>query len=281
MANAWACCAEPVQGASLSAMIDPRLSALLLERIVARRVPGRMLVVGLCGAQGAGKSTLSAHLAAELAAQGRRVAVLSLDDLYLSRAERLQLAAAVHPLFATRGVPGTHDVALGLATLAALDRGEAAPLPRFDKAADERCAPADWPCAPPGTEVLLFEGWCLGARPQPDVTAPVNALEASEDPQGRWRGHANAMLGGTYQHLFARLDLLVLLAAPGWEVVGRWREQQEAALRQHGGAAVMDPAQVQRFIQHYERLTRWILVEMPERADLVVRLGPEREGLVL
>jgi D-glycerate 3-kinase len=261
-------------------MIDPRLTDAILQRIEAPRPEG-LLVVGICGAQGSGKSTLVAQLAQRLVEAGTRVATLSLDDLYLTRAERRQLAAEVHPLFATRGVPGTHDVALGLETIAALERGEAAPLPRFDKAHDDRAPCTDWPQAPAEAQVLLLEGWCLGARPQPDVAAPVNALEADEDPQAVWRSHANAALAGAYQALPARIDLLVLLAAPGWEVVAQWREQQEAGLRVSGGPAVMDPAGVTRFIQHYERLTRWILAEMPERADLTVRLDANREILGL
>ena len=259
---------------------DPRLIDAILSRIPPAP-PGRMAVLGICGAQGSGKTTLVAALAKRLAGAGRRVASLSLDDLYLTRAERLWLAGAVHPLFATRGVPGTHDIMLGLETIAALDRGEAAALPRFDKSTDDRAPVAHWPRAPAETQVLLLEGWCLGAVPQGDVSAPANALETAEDPQGIWRAHANAALAGDYQRLFARIDSLILLAAPDWGVVAGWREQQEAQLRANGGAQVMDPAQIARFIQHYERLTRWILAEMPARADLTVRLGPQREVLAL
>lgn len=260
-------------------MIDPRLTNAILARIAQARSASHraLLVVGICGAQGSGKSTLVARLAALLGEDGVRVATLSLDDLYLPRAERQRLAAEVHPLFATRGVPGTHDIALGMATIAALQRGEGAPLPRFSKAADDRVPVSEWPHAAADCEVLLLEGWCLGARPQTDVTEPVNSLEAEEDPQAVWRNYANAALAGDYQALFARLDLLVLLAAPDWPVVARWREQQEAELRAIGGPAVMSSAEVTRFIQHYERLTRWILQEMPDRADLVVRLGEGRE----
>ncbi len=275
VAIALACCAEAVQGASLLSMTDHRLTAAILQRIETARQPG-LLVVGICGAQGCGKTTLVAHLSAQLERSGVRTAALSLDDLYKTRAERQRLAAEVHPLFSTRGVPGTHDVALGLETISALERGEAAPLPRFDKAADDRMPRSEWPVAPANTQVLLLEGWCLGARPQNDVAVPVNALEASEDSQALWRGHANAALGDEYQRLFARIDLLILLAAPGWEVVAEWREQQEAELRLKGGTAVMSPAELTRFIQHYERLTRWILAEMPGRADLTVRLDSNR-----
>lgn len=262
-------------------MIDPRLTDAILSRIEFalsqdHRTP---LVVGISGAQGSGKTTLVSQLATQLEASGMRVAALSLDDLYLTRAERQRLAAEVHPLFATRGVPGTHDVALGLDLIATLEHGEAAPLPRFDKASDDRSPEADWPKAPASTQVLLLEGWCLGALPEEDVTEPVNALEASEDPQVVWRAHVNAALADDYQRLFARIDLLVFLAAPDWEVVAGWRGQQEADLRAKGGSAVMSPAEVTRFIQHYERLTRWLLAEMPNRADLTVRLGQSRELL--
>jgi D-glycerate 3-kinase len=239
----------------------------------------QLFTLGLCGAQGSGKSTLVAALAKALTAQGVRVATLSLDDLYLPRAARQKLASEVHPLFATRGVPGTHDLALGLAMLDALRRGEPAPLPRFAKATDNPLPEADWPRAPADTQVLLFEGWCIGARPQAGaaLSEPANALEAAEDPVGTWRGHVNTALAGDYQTLFAQLQKLVLLAAPNWEVVAHWREQQEAELRSSGGTAVMSPVAVTRFIQHYERLTRWVLAEMPGRADMVVRLGNERE----
>jgi D-glycerate 3-kinase len=261
---------------------DPHLLEHLAARVeVWRERHQGLFVLGICGAQGSGKTTLAAALAARLAGAGVRVARLSLDDLYLTRAARQQLAGKVHPLFATRGVPGTHDVALGMATIAALARGEPVAMPRFDKAQDDRAAPGTWPLAPAGTQVLLFEGWCLGAAPEPDVSDPINALETDEDPSGAWRRHANAALAGPYAALFAQVHRLVLLAAPGFEVVARWREEQEAQLRVQGGPAVMTPNEVSRFIAHYERLTHWILAEMPGRADLTVRLGRGREVLDL
>lgn len=233
--------------------------------------------IGIAGAQGSGKSTLVRDLTASLAAEGLKVAALSLDDLYLTKAERLALAREVHPLFATRGVPGTHDVALGLSTIAALRNGEPARLPRFDKGRDDRAPERDWPAAPAGTQVLLLEGWCLGATPQPaaELALPVNGLEAAEDAEGTWRRHANAALAGDYQALWRQVDRLLFLAAPDWAVVAEWREQQEAELRRHAPGP-MAPAEVARFIQHYERLTRWMLAELPARADLTLRLDQQR-----
>ena len=261
---------------------DRQLLETLQSRITAALpANGSLLVVGLCGAQGSGKSTLAAALVAALGQEGLAAATLSLDDLYLTRAERQQLARRIHPLLATRGVPGTHDVALGLQTIAALERGAAAAMPRFDKGLDDRAAQTSWSHAPAQCRVLLLEGWCVGAAPQAAaaLAAPVNALEQCEDPQGIWRSYANTALAGAYRALFVRIDRLILLAAPGWEVVAQWREEQELPLRAAGAAQAMDPAELARFIQHYERLTRWILDEMPARADLTVRLGPGREVL--
>lgn len=239
----------------------------------------RLLVVGICGAQGSGKSTLAAALAGRLIAHGLPTAVLSLDDLYKTRAERQAMARTDHPLFATRGVPGTHDIALGLATIAALERGEPALLPRFDKGCDDRAPPDRWDRAPAGTRVLLFEGWCVGARPQTEaeLASPVNALERDEDPDGLWRRTSNTCLAGPYRTLFDRIDRLILLAAPGFDVVLRWRIEQEQPLRRAGLG--MDDATIARFIRHYERLTRHILTEMPERADLTLQLDAQRRTI--
>lgn len=245
------------------------------------------LVVGLCGSQGSGKSTLAEGLVDRLAAQGRRAAILALDDLYLPGAARAALARDVHPLLRTRGVPLTHDVALGQRLIADLRAGRPVRMPRFDKAADEP-APADaWaPVAPP-LDVILFEGWCVGARPQADaaLAAPVNALERDEDADGRWRRAVNAALAGPYAALFGAIDRQVLLAAPGFDVVRGWRLEQEEALGRRLAAAgadrsgLMDAAAIDRFVQHYERLTRAILAEMPGRADLVIPLDADRRPL--
>lgn len=249
----------------------------------------RPTVLGLCGAQGSGKSTAASAVAAMLEAEGRTVALLSLDDLYLTLAERQDLARAVHPLLATRGPPGTHDTALGLTVLERLARPGESALPRFDKGLDDRAPVETWPQVAGPADVVLLEGWCVGARPQAEaaLAAPVNALERDEDPDGVWRTYANTALAGLYQALFSRLDRLVLLAAPGFEVVAAWRGEQEVRLRERraaegrGEGRTMTDAGLARFTQHYERLTRHILAEMPGRADLVVRLDPRRTPLNL
>lgn len=262
---------------------DARILAAVHDLIVEtlRDVPQRPVVIGLCGTQASGKSTLARALEAKLSGEGIATATLSLDDLYLTHAERAELARTVHPLLATRGVPGTHDIALGLSVIAALRAGEPVALPRFDKGRDDRAPRGDWPNAPQDCAVLLFEGWCVGATPQEEaaLAEPVNALERDEDAGGQWRAYANAQLAGDYQRLFGTIDRLVLLAAPGFEAVFDWRMQQEQELVGRPGARVMDAAGLARFISHYERLTRHILHEMPARADLLIEIDRDRAPL--
>lgn len=246
---------------------------------LADHVDERMVVLGLSGAQGTGKSTLARLLQRLLdRVCGLRTAVLSLDDLYLTRAARLQRAQAIHPLLETRGVPGTHDVDLGIRVLRRLREGKPIALPRFDKAKDERVPVAEWPPWEGRCDVTILEGWCVGARPQrPDELAtPVNELERIEDPTGDWRWYVNRELGRAYQALFAELDLLVMLRPPSFDHVYAWREEQEARLRAAGGGPeVMTPDAILRFVMHFERLTRFMWEEMPGRADAVVHLGDD------
>jgi len=264
-------------------IVTPAMAAIGQGGRGGRRKP---FVFGICGTQGSGKTTLARKIIRLCEEEGFTAATLSLDDLYLTRREREDLAATVHPLLRTRGVPGTHDMALGLRVLAAMERGEEVALPRFDKAVDDRSPQDQWPAAPAGCDVLVLEGWCLGARPQSakELAEPVNALEHDEDPDGIWRRYANDALAADYQRLFARIDFLLLLAAPDFETVFDWRLQQETELQARSGPeapGVMDANAIARFIRHYERLTRHILTEMPRRADLNVRLARDRSVLAL
>ncbi len=257
------------------------LWAPLAERALAdRRRTGRTIILGLCGPQGSGKSTGAQALQALLREVGARSAILSLDDLYLCKPERALLAAQVHPLFATRGPPATHDVGLGCAVLDALARPGPVRLPRFDKAIDDRAPPEDGPIVDAPVEVVIFEGWCIGARPQPAeaLAEPVNVLEAEADRDGVWRRAVNDALAGPYQDLFGRIDILALLRPPSFEAVFGWRLEQEHKLRARSGGGMTD-GEIARFIQHYERLSRWIAVEAPPRADVVAQLDAARRPL--
>lgn len=279
-APAWPRDPVPMEGIVATPGVRPLLAGWLAARALRARADGLLPVVGLCAAQGAGKSTACAGAQADLAQRGLRVAVLSLDDFYLTHAERQRLAREVHPLLATRGVPGTHDAALLAATLDALRvarEGITVAWPRFDKATDDRAPESNrWQGRP---DLVLLEGWCVGLPPEPQARlgAPLNALERDEDPDGRWRAAANAALAADYARAWQRLDARIALLAPDWAIVARWRAEQERGIAdRHGPGRLRDEAALQRFLAHYERLTRWSFEAMPMRANLVAWLDPAR-----
>lgn len=241
----------------------------------------RPLLVGLSGLQGSGKSTFARALAAAANARAIPCDVLSLDDFYYGRRARQHLARTRHPLFATRGVPGTHDVGLLLHALAAL--GVAGPrrparLPRFDKGRDTRVVPSRWRRVARPPALVVLEGWCVGVPPQDahSLRRAVNALERDEDRDGRWRRAVNAELARAYSLLWRRLDRLVLLQAPSFAVVERWRDEQERALRARGAPRALDHAALHRFLMHYEHLSRHALRTLPPRADIRLVLDEHR-----
>lgn len=239
-----------------------------------------LFVLGIAGSQGSGKSTLGKALAENLCEQGLACEVVSIDDFYLSPQDRQRLAAEVHPLLRVRGVPGTHDAALAIRVIDALRAGEGALLPRFDKANDAPFDKSLWTPVASGLRVLIFEGWCVGANPQPEagLRDPVNTLEAQEDRAGLWRAFVNRQLQGLYRDLFTRLDALIFLAAPDFSVVKDWRLEQERDIAGQG-YAVMDEEGIARFIQFYQRITEWMLEDLPSRADLVARLDRGRQAI--
>ena len=260
-----------IKSATLSSGFPPEAVADALDDAQASGTR----VFGIAGLQGSGKSTLAAQMVALARARGLRAAALSIDDGYLNPGERRRLARTVHPLLATRGPPGTHDVALLCATLDAVRNGDVVRLPRFDKRHDRRRPPSRWPTVGP-LDLLVFEGWCLKMPAEDDaaLAMPVNALERDEDPEGVWRRGCNVALGRDYPTLWARIDRLLWLQPPGFEKVADWRWQQERT-RPSGGAR-LSRAGIDRFVQHFERVSRQALRCLPGIADRTWRLDAER-----
>lgn len=268
-----------------------------LEAFVANRgLPGRFLAdvvdhlspvaawlvdagarrIALSGGQGTGKSTIGACLAELFSHEhDRRCVLLSLDDFYLPRAARLALADTVHPLYRTRGVPGTHDIGLLARTLDALDaRTGCVDVPLFDKSRDDRSGDSQSIRLP--VDIVIVEGWCVGATHQDDAALdhPVNALEREEDSDGHWRREVNARFRRDYEPVFAGFDRLVFLRPPNYDSLFRWRAQQEHELVTRRGSGMTD-GELTRFMQHYERLTRVCLEQLPARADVVIDLDDD------
>jgi D-glycerate 3-kinase len=237
----------------------------------------------IAGLQGTGKSTLSGQMADLAATRGVKVVALSIDDFYLGHAARQRLGREVHPLCATRGVPGTHDVSLACDVLDALAAGRRTALPRFDKIADDRLPEAQWPTVA-HADLTILEGWCLKVPAEDDaaLAEPINALERNEDPDGTWRRWSNDALARDYPALWNRLPRLLFLQGPGFDVVPQWRWQQEQTLQaQHPDRKAMSHAQVLRFVQFFERVSRQAMRTLPGIADRTIRLDAERHPVAM
>lgn len=252
------------------------LNALDQTIAIAReRAGGRVPVVGVAGPQGSGKTTLVKACVDEQA----NTAAFSLDDVYLPQSLRRLLAESVQPLFATRGPPGTHNLLQlneALDGLQAADPDTSTELPAFDKVSDNPLPLKSRPVFRGKPSLILVDGWCLGAEPQTQeaLAVPVNSLEADEDPQCIWRQEVNENLGGAYQGVFGRLDAILYLRAPSFEVIADWRGQQEEGLLGRSLTAA-DRARISRFVAHYERITRYMMAG-GRRVDIEIQLDERR-----
>lgn len=263
---------------------EAALVAGLLSLGLGLRADGSVPVLGVTGLQGSGKSTLAAQLVAAANAQGDSVVALSIDDFYLTRAERRALAATVHPLLGTRGPPGTHDVELACRTIDALrgaGNGEPVAMPAFDKIDDDRLPRPDWPVHIGAPALIVLEGWFLKVPPAapPTLQPALNDTERERDPDGRWRAYCNEALAG-YAPLWDRIDHLVFLQPPGFEVVPGWRWQQERTLQAgNPDRQAMTRGQVLAFIELFERVSRQALDTLPTIADRVIPVDAQRRPL--
>lgn len=257
------------------------LAGHLLDQYAGRIARSRRpYILGLSGLQGSGKSTLARVMKAQAETRGWPTEVLSLDDFYYARSDREALARDVHPLLRSRGVPGTHEIELLMSVLAALPQAsDKLPVshPRFDKGRDTRFPPSRWPRTTRPPRLVIVEGWALGIRPQLQaaLARPVNELERNEDPDGSWRHWVNKQLRG-YQPLWRKFDALIVLQAPSWEIVRRWRGEQEQELLSRHAPLAMDAATLERFLAHFERLSRHALATLPVLADTCVEYDDDR-----
>ena len=214
----------------------------------------KIKIIGITGSQGSGKTTFAQSLVTSLGSRKPLTVSLSLDDFYLSKTARGELAESVHPLLATRGVPGTHETDLlekVLNQVASGGMSKEISVPTFDKARDDR-----GPNKSAYVGKLVLEGWCLGAAAQSvqDLREPVNDLEREEDSSGEWRSWVNSQLQSRYHRLWQKVDFWIRLIPPSFTSVFEWRKKQEEQLDIRKR---MSDTDLKRFIQHYERLTRW------------------------
>jgi len=197
---------------------------------------GKTLFLGLAGGQGSGKTTVTAILKIILEKFfKRKVYVTSIDDFYKTLKDRNQMSKKIHPLFKTRGVPGTHDINLVKKFFYFIKRKKfkKIKLPKFDKSKDDRLNKKYWPNIKKRPEIVILEGWCVGAKSQSNflIKRPINILEKYEDKSLKWRKYVNEKLKKEYKKLFAMIDYFIFMKIPNFKMVFKWRLLQENKLR--------------------------------------------------
>lgn len=239
------------------------------------------LLISINGAQGTGKSTLTLFIKHLIELNTDfHVANISLDDFYFTRLTREKLANDIHPLLITRGVPGTHDMEMIENCLDSLMNRHECTIPVFDKSIDDRLNNDKWVKYNnknhPATEIILFEGWCNNSPYQTaeELIKPINELEENEDKDGSWRSYVNEQLKLYHKKIFNLSDISIMLKAPNFEKVYEWRKLQEEKLQNINktktDSRIMSSNDLNRFIQHFERITRNTLNKLPETADIVI-----------
>ena len=235
-------------------------------------------IIGLTGGQGSGKSTISQILKIILKEGfNLNTVIFSIDDFYKTLQERKAMSKKINPLFLTRGVPGTHNTALLLKCLKSLKSKNFKKflIPKFDKSIDDRLSKMFWQNIKTKPDIVIFEGWCVGASPQKnkDLIAPINVLEKEKDKKRTWRNFVNKELKTRYKKIFKLIDLMIFLKIPSFEYVYKWRLLQEKKLRiTSKGKKTMSNKQVKNFIMFYERITKHMLKNFSKKAKFIINI---------
>ena len=238
----------------------------------------KVKIIGLSGGQGAGKSTITQVLKLILEIKyNLSVVCFSIDDFYKTLSERNSLAKNVNKLFQTRGVPGTHDTNLINKIFINLTKKKFKTvfIPCFDKSRDDRSPKKYWQKIDRKPKIIIFEGWCVGARPQQnkDLLKPINILEKKQDLDLKWRIRVNNELKNDYKKIFNKINMLIFLKVPNFDCVYKWRLLQEKKLKLTSkGKKIMSSLQVRGFIMYYERITIQMLKDLSHKAYAVLHL---------
>ncbi len=238
----------------------------------------KIKTIGLSGGQGSGKSTITGILKLILKKKyGLELCVFSIDDFYKTKSERIKMSKKTHPLFLTRGVPGTHDLNLINKTLNKLKRKnfKTVVIPKFDKSIDDRANKKKWQKIKKRPNIIIFEGWCVGARNQnnKNLKKSLNEIEKKHDIDLKWRKIVNKYLKNQYQKIFKKIDKLVYLKAPNFNYIFKWRLRQEQKLKLTSkNKKIMSKSKVKEFIMFYERITKQMMKDYPKISDLTIFL---------
>ena len=242
----------------------------------------RTLLIGLAGGQGSGKTTISSILTLILQKYFKlNVFKVSIDDFYKTRKDRKLLSKNKHSLLMTRGVPGTHDIDLMLNFFKKIkDKNfKSLQIPKFNKSIDDRFPKRLWYKIKSKPDIVIFEGWCVGAKAQSSsqLKKSINSLEKIYDKDARWRGYVNSQLKTKYKTLFSQLDGLLFLKAKNFNLLREWRLKQERKLRAQTknkkNLKIMNSGDIISFMQTYQRITQQMFKDALKSASIIMNLN--------
>ena len=246
----------------------------------------RPFIVGLSGGQGSGKTTISSIISIILKKYFKlNVFTISIDDFYKTRKERFLLSKKIHPLLMTRGAPGTHDVSLMLDFFKKRKKKKFRSLkqPRFNKAIDDRYSKKLWHSFKKKPDIIIFEGWCVGAKAEKNNTLkkPVNDLEKLKDKKLTWRRYVNKQLQSKYKQLYDQLNCLLYIKSKNFNLLKKWRIKQEKKLRLKNKRSnkfkIMSDKEVINFMQTYQRVTQNMFKYVPKYASIILNLNSNHQ----
>ncbi len=242
--------------------------------------------VGLAGGQGTGKTTISSLIEIILIKYFKlNVFRISIDDFYKTRKERLNLSKKVHPMLLIRGVPGTHDInmMLNFFKKAKSKKFKRLKLPTFNKATDDRFNKRYWYNLKDKPDVIIFEGWCVGAKSEKNITLKktINSMEEAKDQKKIWRKYVNQQLKSKYKNLYSQLNCLIFLKAKNFSLLQKWRLKQERKLwlksKKNLNLKIMSKGDVINFMQTYQRITENMFKNMPKYASIILNLNSNHQ----
>ena len=246
----------------------------------------RPYFVGLAGGQGTGKTTISSLIRIILIKYFKlKVFRISIDDFYKTRKERIHLSKRVHPMLLTRGVPGTHDINMMLSFFrkAKSKKFKRLKLPTFNKAIDDRFNKKKWYDLKNKPDVIIFEGWCVGAKSEKNNTLKktINSMEKAKDQKQVWRKYVNQQLKTKYKNLYSQLNCLIYLKAKNFSLLQKWRLKQERKLwlstKSKSKLKIMSKGDIINFMQTYQRITQNMFENMPQYASIIFNLNTNHQ----
>ena len=244
------------------------------------------LIIGLAGGQGTGKTTIASIITLILKKYFKlKVFKISIDDFYKTRNQRKKLSKNIHPLLMTRGVPGTHDYKIIYEFLNKIKNKNfvKSRLPKFDKSKDDRCKKKLWYKINSRPDIIILEGWCIGAKAQKNakLVKPINSLEKVKDPNLVWRKYVNIQLKIHYKNLFKQINEIIYLRANNFKILRKWRIKQEKTLwlksKNKRNLKIMNRSDIIKFMQTYQRITQNMFKDAPKYDSIVMKLNSNHQ----